>query len=152
MFATPTEPNRADYLVFLRSIAGISANVLPDASEYVDHTLTVAQGIVNTALEDVDAAIYTLAVYNLAADRLINYAQDQDGQSFFKNLRAQFNIGSPSVGVVASTSDQGTSTSLLNPEALKGLTLADLQTLKTPFGRQYMAFAQTYGPTIWGVS
>ena len=34
---------------------------------------------------------------------------------------------------------------------MKDFTLANLQNLKTPYGRQYLAWAQAYGP-LWGLS
>jgi len=52
---------------------------------------------------------------------------------------------------VGASEDEATSQTLLTPEAMKGLTLADLQNLKTPWGRQYLAFAQSYG-TLWGIT
>ena len=40
----------------------------------------------------------------------------------------------------------------MNVESMKGLTLANLQNLKTPWGRMYLSIAQLAGPTIWGLS
>jgi hypothetical protein len=40
---------------------------------------------------------------------------------------------------------------LLNPEAMKTFTLANLQNLKTPWGREYLAIAQRAG-TTWGLT
>ena len=37
-------------------------------------------------------------------------------------------------------------------EAAKNFTLANLQALKDPYGRQYLALAQSYGPETWGMS
>jgi hypothetical protein len=53
--------------------------------------------------------------------------------------------------VVAGTSDAGSSTSLLNPEFMKTLTMRDLRTLKDPWGRAYMEAAMDYGE-IWGLT
>jgi hypothetical protein len=30
--------------------------------------------------------------------------------------------------------------------------MGNLQNLKTPYGRAYLAFAQDYGPSVWGIS
>lgn len=111
----------------------------------------IAQDIVNIWLMCAPL-IYVLALYNLGADRLINFAMDPPDQNFFKQLRANFKINTFSPGVVAQTSDQGTAVDLLNPESMESFTLQDLQYLKTPYGRQYMAFAHMYGPNIWGVA
>jgi hypothetical protein len=40
---------------------------------------------------------------------------------------------------------------MLNPEVMNNLTFADLQTLKTPWGRIYLGIAQDVG-TLWGVT
>lgn len=118
----------------------------------VEISLSIAQEIVNPVLQSVSAQIYLLAVYNLAADRLINFAQDVPDQSYFLDLRTTLRLTNVSVGVSSSVNDQGTAVGILNPEQMKFFTLQDLQTLKTPYGRQYMAFAQMYGRTTWGVS
>ena len=55
-------------------------------------------------------------------------------------------------GVVASTSNEGTSTSLEVIAAAKNFTLGNLQNLETPYGRAYWRSAQDYGPSIVGVS
>lgn len=73
-------------------------------------------------------------------------------ETYFAQLRTKFNLGIFAPGVVASASDVSTSTGLLNQDFMKGLTLEDLQLLKTPWGRAYMAIAQKIGPTIWGVA
>lgn len=72
--------------------------------------------------------------------------------TYFAGLRAQYGIDTVSTGVVTASYDQGTGSSFLNPDQMKEFTLGDLQTLKTPYGRAYMAFAQKYGQTLWGLS
>jgi hypothetical protein len=117
----------------------------------VSGSLCIALETVNEALE-VSSSLYNLAVYNLAADRLLNYAPDQPGQNFFAKAREKYHLLDTSVGVIQGASDQGTSGSYLNLEAMRNFTLGDLQTLKTPFGRRYMDIAMAYGPSIWGLS
>lgn len=112
-------------------------------------SLNIAMRTVNSAINAVDPATYTLAVYNLAADRLINFAPDQPGQTFFQDARAKFQLARPTIGVVSGTSDNGTSASLLNPEWMRKMTLQDLETLRTPYGRAYIGIAQAYGPNVW---
>lgn len=215
-------PNQVDFTSFLRNVAGIPATFLPDASPWIPDALQVAQDTINTDLMLAAPNEATWAVYNLATDRIINWAPDQtlaissmswasavvtvvtvaalapnvvigqefqtaiagvtplgynggieaqilNGNSFsyalpsnpgpvtaqgtyaagyFVGLRASFNLNSPSVGVVSASSDEATSTSLLNPEQLKMLTLRDLRLLKTSFGREYLEFAQSYGSLI----
>lgn len=115
-------------------------------------SLGVAEQVVNDDLQSAVPQLYTLAVYNLATDRLINYAPDQPGQNFFATARANYHLLDMNVGVIQGASDQGTSGSYLNLEAMKTFTLGDLQTLKTPFGRRYMEIAMNYGPSLWGMS
>lgn len=149
MFAPP--PNVTDYTTFLYEVVGIPAVNLPSDAPIIATSLQIATDIVSKAILFASADMYVLAVYNLAADRLINYAPDVTGQTYFRDLRVKLKLLSLSVGVPSAASDQGTSVGLLNPESLKGLTLANLQNLKTPCGRQYLEIAQAFG-SIWGVS
>lgn len=160
-------PTLAGFTAFVRNVMAIGTADLPDGSPVMSMALAVAMGIVNPALKAVcipttDCAgvqliaqpesIYTLAVYNLAGDNLVNYAQDQPGDCFFSDLRKKMNIDGFVSGVISSSGDEGTSQSMVVQEAAKNFTLANLQQLKTPWGRQYLAFAQSYGPTTWGLS
>ena len=70
---------------------------------------------------------------------------------FFSSARKQFGINSFVGGTISSSADVSTSESLNVPEQLKGLTLANLQNLKTPFGRRYLEIAGQYG-NLWGIS
>ena len=165
--APPPSPTLAGFLSFIRTVMGITSKNLPDNSPVIPMAFAVALAIVNPALQavcipDVDAAgvslnsggltIYTLAVYNLAGDNLINYAPDQAGSTYFCDAREKFNTMGFSPGVISASSDEGTSQSLVVQEAAKNFTLANLQQLKTPYGRQYLALAQSYGPNVWGIS
>lgn len=114
-------------------------------------SLLVATATVNNNLSLVDGNLYTLAVYNLGADRLINYAPDPSGQRYFSGLRARYRITDAALGIVAGGSDQGSSSTYLNPEQMRLFTLADMQNLKTPYGREYLGIAQSYG-TLWGLT
>ena len=151
-------PTLAGFVSFAQS-QGFVTGIIPADSVWFGYAYDVALDIVNEALNGASPTIYTLAVYNLGLDNLVNWAQDIPGGTlypntdlpYFKGLRASLNIAQFTPGVVTSASDSSTSTSLLNPEALKDLTLGDLQNLKTTWGRQYLAFAQMYGP-IWGLT
>ena len=72
-------------------------------------------------------------------------------ETFFATLRAKYNIGGFVAGVISASNDESTGESILNPEFMKTLTLGNLQNLKTPWGRQYLAFAMDFGET-WGIS
>ena len=147
----PTQATEAGYLLFIRQIMGISIAVLPDASPYIDYSFQVSLATVSLDLAIVVPGIYPLAVYNLAGDRLLNYAQDQPDSTYFKDLRQQLNLTSFVPGVIQSSSDVTTSQSFAVAQALNKLTLGDLQNLKTPYGLQYLAFAENLG-TLWGLS
>lgn len=223
----PPPPNQTDFTSFLRTVAGIPATFLPDNSPWIPDALQVAQDTINTDLMAAAPNEATWAVYNLATDRVINWAPDQtlaitsmswasavvtvvtaaalapnlvigqgfntviagvtplgynggieeaqvlSGNSFtyslavnpgpvtvqgtyaaayFAGLRASYGINVPSVGVVTASSDEATSITLTNPEQLRLLTLKDLRMLKTPFGREYLEFAQSYGQSLFGLS
>jgi hypothetical protein len=143
--------SQAAFLTFIRGTMQISATYLPDASPDITSCYTLAIEIVSTDLNAISPTIYALAVYNLAGDFLINYANDQSGQTYFADLRAKLHIFDFVPGVLSSTSDGGTSQSMNNPEFMKNLMLSDLQSMKTVYGRQYLAFAQRLG-TMWGMS
>lgn len=149
--------NTAQTLTFSAALptaiaAGDAYIVMPDV---VQVSFAVALDTVNDALCVASPQLYVLAVYNLATDRLINFAYDGAivaNQTYFQDQRKNFRISEVSLGVVSATSNETTSSTLLNPEAMKTFTLQDLQTLKTPYGRTYMGFAQAYGPNIWGLT
>lgn len=144
-------PTLAGFLAFLAAALAPTPAQLPANSTWPATAFNVAMDIVNQALQQASPDIYTLAVYNLATSNMINFTPDQAGQSFWANLRTTFGTDSFSAGVVQSTGDQGTNTSLVVQKALENITLADLQLLKDPYGRRYLGFAQKYG-SLWGIT
>ncbi len=167
-----TGPTLAGFLVFVRNIMGINAATLPDNSVFLSMSLAVALGIVNPQLRAAcipqsDGAqvalnplipgvgvmtVYDMAVYYLAGDNLINFAQDQPGKCVFTDMRKDLNILGFVSGIVSASSDESTSVSLVVQEAAAHFTLANIQNLKTPWGRTYLGLAQSYGPSTWGIS
>jgi hypothetical protein len=160
-------PTLAGFQNFIRNTMGITPAQLPSDAGVIPMALAVALAIANPVMKlwcipQTDAAnvplnsgglsIYNLAVYNLAASNLINYAQDPAGRSYFTRLRKKLNITGFVSGIVQSSSDEGTSVSLVVQDAAKAFTLANLTQLKDPYGRQYLALAQSFGPTSWGIS
>jgi hypothetical protein len=152
---------------------GIPTTVLdPGAASpdpVIEEVYNLAIAIVNSALELVDGgdltlagptatpSYYTWAVYNLAGHFLVLFAQDDPtltppDNTYWQTLRTSMNLNSFVAGVIQSSSDVSTSQSLAVPDFVKNLTVADLGYLQTPWGRAYMAFAQAYGPTIWGLT
>jgi hypothetical protein len=107
-------------------------------------------------------SIYALAVYFLAGDMLVRIAQDatdpaaspppDNAPTYWADLRKSFGVNAMTYGLVQSSSDQGTSMSYAIPEQVKNMTLANLMQMQTPWGRQYLAIAGQWGPTLWGMS
>ena len=156
-------PTQAGFLTFIRNVMGVNSTVLPDNSPVIATAFQVAMEIVNLDLNSASAVMYTAAVYNLAGDNLLNYASDlpdaaivpgsgEPGLAFFAWTRKQWDLNGFISGVISATYDQGTGNTMVVQEAAKNFTLSDLQNLKTPYGRQYLAIAQRAGPTIIGVS
>ena len=148
--AITDQPTIDGFTTFLRGTVGIDPLNLPDNAPVIADAFAVACAWV--ALPLAPLPIYALAVYNFGADYVINYAPDQPGRTFFKDTLIGYNISLFTPGVIASSSDDGTAQSRLNPEFMKHLTLGDLQQLKTPYGRAYINIAQQYGASIWGIS
>jgi hypothetical protein len=151
MAPNPTIPTQAGFLWFIRNVMNIGQAQLPDSGGTIPYAYNNAINQVLRIINLVDPQSYTNAVYNLAADYLINFTPDQNGQTFFKDLRTDFNINAFQAGVVANAGDDSTSASIEVVEGLKNLTLLDLQNLKTPYGRHYLGIAQQFG-TAWGIS
>lgn len=162
-------PSVVGYLEFIRQVMGIGSVNLPDNSPYIEGTYNAAISMVNRALIQMGHAevvtlptMYAAAVYNLAGAYLLAWAPDQAGApvvpgtdpplKFFGNARKTYNLMGFVSGAVQSTNDNGTGGSFVVPKQLEELTIGDLQLLQTPWGRAYLALAQNYGPTIWGLS
>lgn len=146
------DPTQGGFLDFIRTYMGIGTGALPDNSPAIPLAFTMAIEIVNLAIQCVSPLLYQQAVYNLAGSLLINIAPDQTGSTYFAEARKSFNMLSIVPGVIQSSGDEGTNQSMVVPDFFKNLTFANLQQLKDPWGRAYLAIAQDYGPTIWGVS
>lgn len=151
-------PTSAGFLTFIRDIMAISTAALPDNSPAIPAAYNIAMTLVNRALAGVPSydvsqpSLYALAVYNLGGDRLVNFAPDQSGSTYFADLRKSLNIAGFVSGVVSSTNDEGTGASFIVPEQMSRLTVSQLQNLKTPWGRIYIGITQSYGPAAWGLS
>lgn len=161
MAGLDTIPTRAGFLDFIRTRMGIPTDVLPDNSTYVDTSLGLALEITNRGVQCLSPILYTEAVYNLGGSILLNIAQDLPNAAkvpgsepplpYFAFARKQFNMNGFVSGVIQSAGDEGTNESMVVQEAAKNFTLANLQQLKDPYGRAYLAIVQSYGD-IWGLS
>jgi hypothetical protein len=155
---TINAPNITDFQTFIVNVMGISNAILNPNDPVVCMAFTIAMNVVNQYLACTSPPIYTLAVYNLAGSNVINYAQDQSGAPdyqnglpFFAYLRQKWNISGYISGTIQSSSDVSTSESMVVPEYTKDMNLYELQLIKDPFGRQYLALAQNWGP-LWGMN
>lgn len=149
-------PTQGQFLIFLRTIVGLDPLVLPDNAPVIGYAFNSALSVVNPALACAPSppgswTLYAIAVYNLGADSVINFAPDQPERSYFFDMRASLSINTFVPGVIASSSNAPTSQSTLNPEFMKTFTMRDLRNLKTPYGRAYLEIAMDYG-TLWGIS
>lgn len=151
-FANPLVPSQSDYLLFIRQHMQIGPAYLPDSSLWVMASYTMALEQVYLVLQSASALIYTLAVYNLAADRLLHFATDVPGQTKFEELRKALNINGFATGLIASSSDAGTSQSMTVPEWARTMTMAEIDLTRTVYGRTYLGFAQMAGRSIWGLT
>lgn len=148
-FTTPTTPNLADFVTFCQN-QGVSATFLDPSSEYYAWAFTRAQDIA-LFVPQMPSIIYVLAVYNLGMHTLIKIAQDV-GTPFFSDMRKTYFLLSAPLGSINSSSDNGTSQSNVISEWQKNLTLSGMDLMRTPWGRDYLDYAQQYGSTIVGVS
>jgi hypothetical protein len=151
------QPTLAGFLAFIRAYMNIQGDVLPDDAPVIADSLAVALEIVNRAIACASSLMYTKAVYNLAGSTLLQWAVDNPElpapkNTFFQDLRTLYNINAFTPGVVQAAADVTTSASILVIEAAKNFTLGNLQNLKDPYGRAYLAIAQDYGPAVWGLT
>jgi hypothetical protein len=157
MSGVSTTPTLAGFLSFVRNQMGIPVDALPDDSIWLVYAYNAATEVANMAVECVAPTVYMLMIYNLAADNLMNWAQDNPDatdpadQTYFSTYRSKTGLGAFVPGFIQSTSDVSTSESLMIPDFFKDLTLSNLQNLKTPWGRAYLALAQSWG-TVWGLT
>lgn len=152
-------PTLAGFTDFVANQMGISTTILPSNSPTINMAYCVAMQIVNRAICSVSPLMYQLAVYNLAGSNVLNYGQDLPDAAVYKNklpffayTRKYYNMLGFVSGVIQSAADESTSESLVVQKAAENFTLANLQQLKDPYGRQYLAIAQSYGPSAWGVT
>lgn len=155
----PPPVTLAGFTAWVYAVMGVPPAAAPAGSLALYYAYQTAAGTVNLALSSVPGLMYSQAVYNLGGDNLANWAPDVPGVDYpgtntpyWTYLRTKYSIDSFAPGVVSSTSDEGTSTTLTVPDVLQQLQLDQLQNLKTPWGRRYLALAQKYGPNAWGIS
>ena len=163
-FATPGTPNLPDFLAFLATSVQIPAAALPPSSAFPGYALEQAIALVLCPPAGLAAPVmYSLACYNCATHLLFLITPDQPGQTYFQGMRSSaptttgstgggFGLNAPSTGIVVTTFDQGTGSTVTAPEWAQNMTIDQLGYFKTPWGREYLAWQQKYGSTIWGLT
>lgn len=149
-YANPTYPNLSDFIVFCRG-QGVLVSFLPDASDYFQAAFDWLENIA-LYVPQVNSIIYVNAAYNLGLHNLIKVAQDEPTMTFFADQRVAYKMLQFITGAISSSGDQGTNQSFAVSDALKNLTLAAIDLLKTPWGRTYMEYSQQFGDSIVGAS
>lgn len=147
---TSPSPNLTDFTTFCTN-QGIVSPSTASSSEYFQWAFDWAMADALTCPQ-MPYPLYTLAVYNLGADRFIRLAQDSLGTTFYSTLRQQFNVLKFRPGVVLASGDEGSSETLLVPDWYRELPMTAQQLLETPWGRDYLAYAQMYGPYVVDIS
>lgn len=151
----PTSPaNITDFVWFIQNEMRVPAEALaanPVTQADVITAWAVACATVNTLINVHSPIYYNLAMYNFAADYLFQNCVDQECSTYWLDERKKWRTSAFTAGVVAGTADLTTSATIEVPDNLKDLSLFDLQQLKTPYGRAYMAIAQKFGD-LWGAS
>ena len=159
MFITPLVPNLTDYTTFLTTSVQIPTAALPTNSPWIGYSFNQAMDL-TTSLGG--GVIYTLAVYNCATHLLFAITPDQSGQTYFADARSSktstnfpnggFGLNVPTTGLVVSTSDEGSSTSLTAPKWASMLTVGQLGFFATVYGRYYLSYIQSAGSSIVGLT
>ncbi len=150
-FVTPGTPNLPDFLTFLADV-GIPVSALPANSPYPGYAFNQAMGLVVAPPAAFGTQVlYSLAVYNGGTHILFSITPDQPGQTFFADARGKngYGIVIPSTGLVAASSDQGSSATLVVPDWARTLTVQQLAFFKTDWGRVFLQWNQSYGPAPW---
>jgi hypothetical protein len=140
-------PDLTGFIWFIRNVVKVSADELPDDDPSIQYCWTLSLAWVNQQIACISPLLYSQAVYNLAASFLVNYSP----AVFFEQYRNEKGINNFTAGVISASSDETTSQTRAVGDALKNLTIADLQQLKDPWGRCYLGIAQQYGD-LWGLS
>ena len=144
-------PTLAGFQAFVTDYMQIPATALPSGSPVISYAFEIARELVLCNIRGISPFLYEIAVYNLAASILIQYAPDQPGQTYFADYRKTHGVGVFNPGIIQSSADSGTSQSWMIPDWMKNLSLSDLQNLKNPYGLAYLQIAQQYG-AIWGLT
>ena len=144
-------PTLAGFVTFCRDVAGITTTVMPDDDPGFDRGFTIAQSMIPLQLNCIDPVIFTDCTYCWGVSVILQFQGDQSGETYFADMRSAYGVNNLVPGVISSTADEATSTSLTVGKSLSNMSLTDLQRVKDPFGRQAIAYLMELG-TSWGLS
>jgi hypothetical protein len=140
-----------DFTNFLYNTAGIPQSDLPTNSQVIIDAFNWGCAMVPRQFRFAGCNVYDLAVYNVGASYVFNWAPDQPNMTYFAGQRKAWGLLNLNAGILNSTSDETTSSGYTVPDWAKNATMGDLQMLKDPFGRQALAILQNFG-SLWGLS
>jgi hypothetical protein len=151
----PGDPTFAGFQWFVANLAAIPLASIPDdtwlQAAYDEAVNLTYIGIATIPSQVTSPSLYAIAVYNLGMALLLEFAQDTPPSTFWTDLRTSLNINSPVFGIITGAADQGTSDTLYIPEAIRNMTLLDLQLMKSPWGRKWLMIAGEWG-SLWGIT
>ncbi len=152
-FVTPSTPNLTDFLAFAQG-QGVPAADVPTSTANVYQP----QYALNDALDEVDGEYsvgagsavmrYVMAVYNLALHIWVINGDDLSGQTFFTDTRTKMGLLSFTGGVVQTSNDENTGTTLAVVDGYKKLPPWAVAYTLTPWGNKYLNYALRGGPSV----
>jgi hypothetical protein len=153
------DPTFAGFQWFVANIMAVPSGSMPDDTwlqvAYDEALNLTYYGLATVPSQPTTPSIYAFAVYNLGCALLLEFAQDDPNATppgtYWSDLRTKLGINNATYGMVNSAADQGTSESMYIPEVIKGMTLFDLQLMKSPWGRTFLMISGEWG-TIWGLT
>jgi hypothetical protein len=152
-------PTFAGFQWFVATVMGVPSGSMPP-DDWLQIAYDESVNLTYWALATVPSqpttpSIYAFAVYNLGCAFLVEFAQDDPNavppSTFWNDLRNKLGLNSFTAGLITSAADQGTAESMYIPEAIKSMTLMDLQLAKSPWGRKYLMIAGQWG-SLWGLT
>jgi hypothetical protein len=153
---SPDDPTYNGFVWFVEYVMAVPSNDMPSAAQlqwaYNQAVNLAYSNLAGVPSQPGTPSIYTMAVYNLGAAFLVEFATDTPPSTYWSDLRTQLGINSFVPGLINSAHDQGTGEGMaIPPNILNGLSLLDMQLLKSPWGQAYLQIAGQWGP-IWDIS
>jgi len=146
-------PTLTGFEAWVYAVMGIPTAAMPNNDPGFANAFAFAMALVPTEMAAIDTSgiIYTATVYNWGGSQILQYQQDQSGQTYFSKARTAYGINNFVAGVISEASDTGTSQSMQIGKGLSNMDLLSLQRVKDPYGRQALAYMQSLG-TLWGLT